>query len=115
MAGLRGMSRETGKPLDGLAHLGQSVRDILSTPLGTRVMRRDYGSNLPDLVDRPMEPSLLVDIYAATVEALARWEPRLKVTRVSATAATAEGRMTIDLYGRYLPDGREISLEGIVL
>jgi phage baseplate assembly protein W len=40
-ANMRGMSRFTGRSLGGDAHLRQSVADILATPLGSRVMRRD--------------------------------------------------------------------------
>jgi phage baseplate assembly protein W len=51
---LSGMNRTTGAPLDGDAHLAQSCEDIVTTPLGTRVMRRDYGCLLAELVDRPL-------------------------------------------------------------
>ncbi|GDD08501.1 phage baseplate assembly protein [Escherichia coli] len=33
-----GMDRNTGKPLSGVDHICQSIVDILTTPLGTRVM-----------------------------------------------------------------------------
>ncbi len=35
-----GMSRDTGEALTDLDHIRQSVRDILLTPVGSRVMRR---------------------------------------------------------------------------
>ncbi|KPN28874.1 baseplate wedge subunit [Halolamina pelagica] len=41
-----GVDRTNGQRLEGLAHIRQSVADILTTPLGSRVMRRDYGSLL---------------------------------------------------------------------
>ncbi|HCF6085938.1 TPA: phage baseplate protein, partial [Pseudomonas aeruginosa] len=34
-----GLDRRTGQPLSGVAHLKQSIEDILTTPLGTRRMR----------------------------------------------------------------------------
>ena len=37
--------------LEANAHLNQSIADILTTPIGTRVMRPDYGSNIPRLID----------------------------------------------------------------
>ena len=49
---LSGMDASTGQPLTGSAHLVQSIRDILTTPIGSRVMRRDYGSRLPALLAR---------------------------------------------------------------
>lgn len=47
-----GMDRNTGKLLSGTDHIRQSIVDILTTPLGTRVMLPEYGSKLFDLVDR---------------------------------------------------------------
>lgn len=113
MAGTLGMSRSTGGSLDGLEHLFQSIRDILTTPIGTRPMRRDYGSELFSLIDRPAEPGLMIEIFAAVASALARWEPRFKLTFVRATAAEA-GRLEVDLRGVYLLDGSEITFEGVV-
>lgn len=110
---MTGMNRETGQALSGIGHLRQSIRDILTTPVGSRVMRRDYGSRLLALVDAPLNDGVLAEIYAATAEALQRWEPRLRLTRVRATHA-GEGQVSIDLEGKYLPDGREITLEGIL-
>ena len=72
-----GLDASTGKQLSGMAHLRQSVRDILTTPIGTRVMRRDYGSRLYQLVDAPMNDATRLDMMAATYEALETWEPRL--------------------------------------
>lgn len=109
-----GMDATTGQSLSGIDHLQQSIRDILTTPLGSRVMRRDYGSRLFELVDRPTSPALLVELYAATAEALAIWEPRLKVDSVQADTV-ASGRISLTLTGRYRPTGQQVTLEGIVL
>jgi len=111
---MHGINAHTGQPLAGIDHLRQSIRDILSTRIGTRVLRRDYGSELPALVDRPMTPRLAVDLYAATAQALAQWEPRFKLTRVRIEAATA-GRLVLDLEGIYLPDGQATVLTGLEL
>jgi phage baseplate assembly protein W len=111
---MRGTSAETGGALKDLDHLMQSIRDILTTPLGTRVMRRDYGSRLFDLVDRPMNPGLVAEYQAAVAEALDRWEPRFRLRRVRAEAAEP-GRLTLRLSGIWLVDGREIELDGISL
>jgi len=110
--GITGMSRTTGKALSGLDHLWQSVADILSTPIGTRCMRRDYGSRLFELVDRPINDELIVEIYAAIAEALDRWEPRLKLSWIK-VVGIAQGTVTVDLRGVYVPSGKEITLEGV--
>ena len=109
-----GTDAETGKALGGIAHLRQSVRDILTTPVGTRTMLREYGSRLFQLVDAPMNGSTLLAIYTAAIEALDRWEPRLKVTGVSASTV-APGRVVLDVTGQYLPDGQTVTLSGIVV
>lgn len=109
-----GINSTTGKRLGGLDHLRQSIRDILTTPIGSRVMRREYGSRLFQLVDAPMNRSTLLDLYAATAEAIDRWEPRFKLASVQAVAAMP-GRVELDLTGEYLPDGRIVTLDGIVV
>lgn len=111
---MKGTNAATGKALDGLDHLRQSIRDILTTPKGTRVMRRGYGSDLPRLVDAPMNRSTLIDLYAATAEAIDLWEPRFKIETVTATSA-APGEITLSITGEYLPDGRTVTIDGIVV
>ena len=113
-----GTNNQNGKDLTGLAHLRQSVRDILTTPIGTRVMRREYGSRLFELLDAPLTPGTLTEIYAEAAEALARWETRLRVDRIKATAVQGRldgGKVLIDLEGVYLPDGETVRIEGIVV
>lgn len=109
---MNGTSATTGKSLSGIEHLRQSVRDILTTPIGSRVMRRDYGSRLYELVDAPLNRSTIIDIIAATAEAIARWEPRFRVTRV-VPSSVAAGSVSVDVTGIYLPDGKEVTLDGV--
>lgn len=109
---MKGTDSTTGKPLQGLEHLRQSIRDILTTPVGSRVMRREYGSRLYELVDAPMTRETLLNIYAATAEALIRWEPRLLITRISAKSA-GPGQVEIAITGEYLPSGEAVTLDGI--
>jgi phage baseplate assembly protein W len=107
-----GINSKTGAALGGLDHLRQSIVDILTTPVGTRVMRRDYGSRLYSLVDAPMNSGTLLDIYTATVEALSAWEPRVDVLSVVADVIEV-GRVSLSITANYLPDGRLITLDGV--
>jgi uncharacterized protein len=94
-----GMDRTTGATLEGNAHLAQSITDILTTPLGARVMRRDYGSMLFDLIDQPLNAATRLLIFASTALALRRWEPRIKITRMTldtSASAQAAAAMTIE-------------------
>lgn len=109
---MNGIDANTGKRLAGIDHLRQSIRDILTTPIGTRVMRRDYGSRLYQLVDAPLTRTTILDLYAATAEALATWEPRFDVQTVNASEVEA-GRVVISLTGIYQPTGEPVALDGI--
>lgn len=80
-----GMHRATGRALGHHAHLAQSVADIINTPIGSRVMRRTYGSLVPALLDQPHNAALAARVRAAAVSALMRWEPRIAVRLVKLT------------------------------
>ena len=86
---MTGMDATTGKAIDGLAHLRQSIARILTTPIGSRIARRDFGSLLPDLIDQPMNALGRMRLLAATAQALLRWEPRLRITGVTLEAVDA--------------------------
>ncbi len=104
MIGMSGTNAITGKSLGGLEHLKQSIRDILTTPLGSRVMRRQYGSRLFDLLDAPTNRRIMAAIYAATAGALRQWEPRFQLQRVAVDAVTV-GRIALTVYGTYVYNG----------
>lgn len=95
---MTGMSRLTGHQIAPGAHLAQSITDILTTPKGSRVLRRTYGSRLPELIDAPLNGETLIEVFAETAEALDHWEPRLKLRRVEVTEASA-GRLHLVLTG----------------
>ncbi|MCS7704629.1 GPW/gp25 family protein, partial [Pseudomonas aeruginosa] len=98
-----GLDRRTGQPLSGVAHLKQSIEDILTTPLGTRRMRPEYGSKLRRLVDLPVNDGWKSAVQAEVARALGRWEPRLRLERVRVVAVMG-GRIDLELAGVYLGD-----------
>ncbi|QRN39333.1 GPW/gp25 family protein [Pectobacterium carotovorum] len=103
-----GMSRDSGQTLGDLEHIRQSVRDILITPVGSRVMRRDYGSLLSALIDQPQNPAVKLQVMAACYIALLRWEPRITLTAINLTS-TFDGKLTVDITG-VLADSNAVSL-----
>ncbi|MFV0576048.1 MAG: GPW/gp25 family protein [Vibrio sp.] len=109
---MNGTDKNTGRLIPDLEHLKQSITDILTTRIGSRVMRREYGSILPYLIDAPFNEATRLDMIVATGDALARWEPRYLVQSVLPTQ-TEEGVVEISLTGIYLPDGTTINLDGI--
>lgn len=108
------MNRTTGRTIGDADHLRQSVADILTTPIGSRVMRRDYGSLVPALIDQPHNPALASRINAAAVSALMRWEPRLLVRRIQLRRDTdhaSRGTLYIDASVRAIGRAKPIALE----
>jgi uncharacterized protein len=100
-----GVNATTGAALSDWGHVEQSIRKILTTPIGARVMRRTFGSDLPDLVDRKMTPTNILKIYAAAALAILLWEPRFRMTAARVPDATANGKISIEIFGTYYPRG----------
>lgn len=91
-----GMNRSDGLTVTDLEHISQSIGDILRTPVGSRVMRRDYGSLLASMIDQPQTPALELQIKVACYMAVLKWEPRVTLSSVT-TARSFDGRMTVTL------------------
>lgn len=91
-----GMNRESGAGISDLAHIRQSIRDILTTRIGTRVMRRDYGSLVPELIDQPFNGATQLKLMAATIMAIIRWEPRVIVKKIE-ISLDADGKTILDM------------------
>lgn len=99
----------------------QSVRIILGTTPGERVMRPDFGAGLQALVFEPISATLTALVKHRVEEALVTWEPRIDTITVAVAADPPRGRLliTIDyrvratntfynlVYPFYLMEGRE--------
>ncbi len=100
-----GIDAATGRALDGWAHVEQSLADIFTTRLATRVMRRAYGSNVLKLQDAPATEAVMLEIFAAWAEAIYKWEPRFLPVRVYVEQAGADGVFKFVMVGFYFPRG----------
>ncbi|MFB6403481.1 GPW/gp25 family protein [Pseudomonas putida] len=103
-----GMDRRTGRPLSGIEHMRQSIEDILTTPLGSRRMRPEYGSKLRRFVDLPVTEGWKSAVQAEAARALGRWEPRLRLSAVRAVSVL-DGQIGFRIEGEYL--GESVLLE----
>ena len=100
-----GMDARTGRLLTGWDHCLQSIAIILSTRVGTRVMRRAFGSAALDLQDRNATPQRIMQIYAGIAAALKRWEPGFRLESIKLTQASADGVFAFEIAGRFYPGG----------
>ncbi|TPK15168.1 baseplate assembly protein [Mesorhizobium sp. B2-5-9] len=105
MADSTGISGITGAPLTDWQHVEQSIAVILTTPPGSRVMRREFGSNIRDLIDAKMVQRNVLAVYSAAAVAISRWEPRFRVTSASVSKLTAGGVTALEIFGTYFPRG----------
>ena len=62
--------------------IDRSMRIVLTTAPGERVMRSRFGCAIWDLLFEPVTPNLLGLIAEAVFDALGQWEPRVEVDDV---------------------------------
>ena len=82
-ADMVGIDARTGKALERPAHIRQSIETILRTPIGTRVMRREFGYEALERDGGPKRGLLASQVDVWTKAALRGWEPRIEVDQVS--------------------------------
>lgn len=100
-----GIDRETGRLLTGWDHCAQSIAVVLTTRVGWRVMRRGFGSTLRDLQDRNPDRATILTAFVAIAEALARWEPGFRLSRITPLRLGADGIARLQLSGTFYPRG----------
>lgn len=97
------MDRDTGKILGGVDEIRASIREILFTPVGSIPLFREFGSELFDLVDAPQNQDLL--IRARVIDAIEKWEPRVRVQSVDIEKGHETGRITINVFFKVVDSG----------
>ena len=79
-------------------HIIESILQILGIRVGSRVMRRSFGSYLREIVFRPNDPALDAKVEYAVKGAIERWEPRVVVdTLVIDRTFRQEGRLDVSV------------------
>ena len=109
---MAGMCRHTGRALDGLDHLTQSVGDIITTRLDTRALRRWYGGEFMDLIDSPINAGTMADWVFAIADCLGRHEDRITITGVK-FSQPAEGQLLVIPEGTLTATGKAVVLGAI--
>jgi len=67
---------------EGAADLDRSIRVVIATAPGERVMRPEFGCRVWDLLFEPVTANLMGQMAQAVRDALAQWEPRVMVEDV---------------------------------
>lgn len=110
------MDKKTGRYSESeKAHIRQSIADILITPIGSRIQRREYGSFIFELIDRPMSAMLTLQISVAALIAIKRWEPRVEVIRFAVNPEPKNGQITADIEMVHKQDKQKMTINDLIL
>lgn len=110
---MTGTDANTGKAISGIDSLRQRIRDVVLTPLLSRVQRRNYGSCVPSLIDAPINQLNLAQIYYGVAIAVTQWIPDFNLQQVTCTNVNP-GQLTLSLAG-YDTEGSPILIDGLSL
>lgn len=80
---------------EGEANVRESIRLILMTEPGERVMRPDFGAGLGRFLFEPNTPATHQRLRVEVRRALARWEPRVNVESVEVVVAPDDPRAAV--------------------
>lgn len=83
-----------------------SIYQILGTNLNERFMEPEFGSRLKELLFEPIDEIFISLARVYTVQAIARWEPRVDLNDVTVTLDPDGGKATI--YLSYLIVNRDV-------
>jgi phage baseplate assembly protein W len=85
----------------------QSILTILDTDPGERVMRPDFGCGLRRYLMAPNNPATRAGIEREIGNALALWEPRIKLIGVAVNPTADRSQVLIGIQYAHVLDGRQ--------
>ncbi|MFD0381731.1 GPW/gp25 family protein [Streptomyces stramineus] len=91
--------------VSGAALIRQSVRLILVTEPGERLMRPDFGCALRRFLATPNTPETRAAIGRAVEEALSAWEPRIAVRTVDVSPGEDPALAVVTVAYTHVRDG----------
>lgn len=78
------IQRQVGvAPAESAELINMSIRQILGTRIGSRVIDRDFGSDLRDTIFEPIDNLTATAVQMAITGALRTWERRIEVLSVT--------------------------------
>ena len=111
------IDRYTGKAISAIDSLKQRLLFCFKTRVGTLPLRRQFGSNLPNLIDQKMIGGFDLEIIVATTDAVANpangFTNEFKLIKTSITKKANE--ICLVLEGQLLINGESITLEGLTI
>lgn len=115
----QGTDRNTGRLISGVAYLWQRLSDVISTPVGSLVGRRDFGSRMFEMLDRNVGEDFYMDAFVRLAEAINNPANGLDDFRLSTMRVERPAEHHVEIYlSGFLLDGDSttpVDLERITL
>lgn len=111
-----GMDTKTGKAISGFEYLRQRLADIINTPIGSLVGRREFGSRLHELVDRNIDGQFQMHCYTRLADAISNPANGLEDFKLTEMQLIrhSNAHLEIIVSGEFVPTGENIKMDGIV-
>lgn len=100
---MAGIDSRTGKPLDGFAHVEQSLDKIITTHLGERVTKEWFGNPGTKLLGETATPSIILQWVTIIWSLVELFEPRFKIKRFQPNSIDRGGTFDLTMVGEYRP------------
>jgi len=88
----------------------QSIYMILTTPVGTRLFRPDYGSQLFNLLYEPRDDISEVEVEILLTQSIEKWEPRVIIDPEKTKVININNGFSIDLHYTIRATNRQSNL-----
>ena len=102
-----GLSASTGKRLEGWPYVEQYIEKVLTTRIGSRVMRRHLGTQVPEIQDAPGIEAVIVQVFRSIAEALDKYVPWYRLSEITLADAGRDGAYLFLLTGTYYPNAHK--------
>ena len=93
--------------VSGPEKVRQAIFTLLDTDPGERVMRPDFGCGLRRYLMAPNNPATRAGIAREITNALAVWEPRVKLADIAVTPTDDRAMVLIEIHYAHVLDGRQ--------
>lgn len=91
--------------------IGMAIRQILGTKIGSRVIDRDFGSDLREVLFTPIDEVSIARVRFAVISAIQTWEKRVDVQRVDVDISRVkDGVIDVTVYYKIIATQREGNL-----
>ena len=90
------MDMHTGKAISLEDHIKQSIYTILLTPKGSRVLNREFGSNLHQYLDMPIN-AVGALLGSEIINSISQGETRIKINKVKVSKAASNGSFDLQI------------------